>query len=62
MWPCPINSPLMAFARDVLVRFPAFVVVALLGRDRRRRAVWLTLSVALLAVLLSTFLSGRFVA
>ena len=55
-------SPLMATARYVLVLFPAFVVLALLGRDRRLRAVWLALSVALLAVLLYTFLGGRFVA
>ena len=52
----------MTTARDALVLFPAFVVLALLGRDRHLRAIWLTLSVALLVVLLYTFLSGRFVA
>ena len=61
-WLRLIGSPLVATARYVPILFPAFVVLALLGRDRRLRAVWLTLSVALLAVLLYTFLSGRFIA
>jgi hypothetical protein len=55
-------SPLMAASRYVLVLFPAFVVLALLGRSKPFHIAWLVASLVLLAILFYTFLSGTFVA
>ena len=55
-------SPLMATSRYILVLFPIFVLLALLGRHRRVHYSWLILSLLLLGFLLYAFLSGPFVA
>jgi hypothetical protein len=55
-------SPLMAASRYVLVLFPAFVALALLGRSTRWHVAWLVASLVLLLLLFYTFLSGTFVA
>jgi hypothetical protein len=54
--------PLTSTMRLLLVVFPLFVVLALLGRNRLLRYVWGALSLALLGYLLYTFLTGEFVA
>jgi hypothetical protein len=54
-------SPLMSTSRYVLVLFPAFVVLAQLGRHRRLHYSWLILSLLLLGFFLYAFLSGPFV-
>jgi len=46
----------------VLVLFPVFILLALLGRHRRLHYSWLILSLLLLGFLFYTFLSGPFVA
>ena len=55
-------SPLMSSSRYVLVLFPVFILLALLGRHRRLHYSWLILSSLLLAFLFYAFLSGPFVA
>lgn len=55
-------SPLMSTSRYVLVIFPIFVLLALLGEGRRLHYSWLIGSVLLLALLLLRFLQGPFVA
>ncbi len=55
-------SPLLATSRYVLVLFPAFVLLALGGRNHRLHTAWLIASTMLLAFLLYAFLSGPFVA
>jgi hypothetical protein len=55
-------SPLMATSRYVLVIFPIFVILALLGQGRRIHTAWLILSLLLFGFLLYAFLSGPFVA
>ncbi len=55
-------SPLMSSSRYVLVLFPVFILLALLGRHRRLHHSWLILSLLLLAFLFYAFLSGPFVA
>ncbi len=52
----------MSTSRYLLVVFPVFVVLALLGRHRRPHYSWLILSLMLLGFLLFAFLSGPFVA
>ena len=46
----------------MLVIFPVFVLLALLGKDRRFERGWLLLSVVLLAYFVSLFVKGDFVA
>ena len=55
-------SPLASASRYVLVLFPAFVALALLGRHRRLHSSWLLLSTLLLAFLLTAFVARVFVA
>lgn len=55
------QSPLMSTSRFVLVLFPAFVVLALLGRRRRLHTAWLIFSLLLLGLLVFAFMSGPFV-
>lgn len=57
-----VYSPLMAATRYLLVLFPAFVVLALLGRKRRFHHSWLAASLLFEALLLFAFLGGQFVA
>jgi uncharacterized membrane protein AbrB (regulator of aidB expression) len=55
-------TPLTSTTRYMLVLFPVFVLLALLGRNRRFERGWLLLSVVLLAYLVSLFVKGDFVA
>ncbi|HET7026482.1 MAG TPA: hypothetical protein VFI28_02195 [Candidatus Limnocylindrales bacterium] len=55
-------TPLTATTRYVLVVFPVFVVLALLGRSRRFDRLWLVGSSVGLALLASQFVRGSFVA
>jgi hypothetical protein len=55
-------TPLTSTTRLMLVIFPVFVLLALLGRDRRFERGWLLLSVVLLAYFVSLFVKGDFVA
>lgn len=55
-------TPLTSTTRLMLVVFPVFVLLALLGRNRRFERAWLLLSVVLLAYLVSLFVQGNFVA
>jgi hypothetical protein len=58
----PFASPLSSASRYLLVVFPAFVALALLGRHRRLHYSWLLLSTLLLAFLLYAFVARAFVA
>lgn len=55
-------TPLTATNRYVLVVFPVFVVLALLGRSRRFDRLWLVGSSMGLAILAAQFVRGEFVA
>lgn len=55
-------SPLMSVSRYLLVVFPIFVALALLGRHRCIHYSWMILSILLLGLFLYAFLSGPFVA
>jgi hypothetical protein len=55
-------TPLTSTTRYMLVLFPIFVLLALVGRDRRFERAWLLLSVIMLAYLVSLFVKGDFVA
>jgi len=55
-------SPLAASSRYMLTLFPIFVLLALLGRDRRLHYSYLIVSLLLLGFLLYAFLSGYWVA
>lgn len=56
------HSPLMSVSRLLIVIFPVFIVLALAGRRPRLHLSWLILSLLLLAMLLTYFLGGPFVA
>jgi hypothetical protein len=56
------HSPLISVSRLLIVLFPCFVVLALLGQRPWLHRTWLTISVSLLLVLLTIFLGGAFVA
>ena len=58
----PDNSPLVSTTRYLLVLFPAFIVLALLGRERRFHHIWWIASLVFLALLFVIFISGPFVA
>ena len=53
---------LASTGRYVLVLFPVFVLLGLLGRRRRFHQLWLIGSVLFLGLFLYAFLSGRFIA
>ncbi len=55
-------APLTSTMRYAVVLFPAFVVLALLGRNRRFDTAWTVLSLTLLGALTFEFLRGDFVA
>ena len=55
-------TPLTSTMRYMLVLFPAFVVLAMLGGSRRFNSTWVLLSTLLLGLVLNTFLSSVFVA
>jgi hypothetical protein len=57
-----LPTPLTSTARHVLVLFPAFVVLALIGRQRRINSSWLIFSLLALGLLLSVYLQNTFVA
>jgi hypothetical protein len=57
-----LSTWLASTTRLVLVIFPAFVCLALLGRRRGVHAAWLVVSLWLLAILFYAFLSDVFVA
>ncbi len=56
------DTPLMSTSRFLLVLFPIFVLVALVGRCRPLWYGWLGLSLALLTLLVVWFFRGEFVA
>jgi hypothetical protein len=55
-------TPLTATSRYVVVVFPVFVVLALLGRSRRFDRTWVIGSAMGLAILASQFVRGAFIA
>ncbi len=54
--------PLTSTTRLLIVLFPVFVIVALLGQDERFDRAWTVLSLLLLGLLTAAFLRGDFVA
>ena len=54
-------TPLASNSRYLLVIFPVFVILALVGRDRRLHYSWLLVSTLLLALLVCGFLLGAFI-
>ena len=58
----PFHTPLISTSRYVLVLFPCFIVLAILGRRRKVHYVWLVTSAALLTLLFLIFITGPFVA
>jgi hypothetical protein len=54
--------PLTSTTRLLVVMFPAFVVAAIAGRDRRFHYAWLIVSTLFLGLLVVWFVSGEFVA
>lgn len=55
-------SPLMAVSRYLIVLFPAFIVLAILGQRAWIHRTWIGISLLLLTMLLIIFIGGPFVA
>lgn len=55
-------NPLASTSRYVMVIFPCFVVLALLGRNQRLHTAWLVFSLLFLGLLTTLFLQGQFIA
>lgn len=55
-------TPLTSTTRYMLVLFPAFIVLAMAGRQPRLRTAWVTMSLLFLGLLTALFLEGTFVA
>jgi Gpi18-like mannosyltransferase len=53
--------PLAAYSRYMLEVFPAFIVLAAIGKKRQPNLYYLTLSLTLLSFLLLQFLTGRWI-
>jgi len=51
--------PLAAYSRYMLEVFPAFMLLAAIGKKRQPNLYYLTLSLTLLSFLLLQFLTGR---
>jgi hypothetical protein len=56
------DSPLMSVSRLLIVVFPTFIVLAVLGRRPWLHRTWLTVSLLLLTALFIVFIGGPFVA
>jgi hypothetical protein len=61
IFPFDGNLPLGAFSRYLLAVFPAFIVLAALGKSRQFNLYYLTISTAVLAFLLLQFLTGHWI-
>jgi Gpi18-like mannosyltransferase len=59
LFPTLGNTPLVSYSRFMLEVFPAFIVLAAIGRKRQPNLYYLTLSVSLLSFLLLQFLTGH---
>jgi Gpi18-like mannosyltransferase len=59
LFPTLGNTPLASYSRYMLEVFPAFIVLAAIGRKRQPNLYYLTLSVTLLSFLLLLFLTGH---
>jgi len=59
LFPTLGNTPLVSYSRFMLEVFPAFIVLAAIGRKRQPNLYYLTLSVTLLSFLLLQFLTGH---
>jgi hypothetical protein len=59
LFPSDSTFPLQSLSRLVLELFPAFIVLAVIGKNRQFNLYYLTLSVTLLAFMLLLFLTGR---
>jgi Gpi18-like mannosyltransferase len=59
LFPTLGSAPLASYSRYMLEVFPAFIVLAAIGRKRQPNLYYLTLSVTLLSFLLLQFLTGH---
>ena len=55
------NTPLAAFSRYMLEVFPAFIVLAAIGKKQWFNLYYLVLSVSILSFMLLQFLTGRWI-
>jgi Gpi18-like mannosyltransferase len=61
LFPSAGTFPLQSLSRLVLEVFPAFLILAAMGKSRQFNLYYLTLSVALLSFMLLQFLTGRWI-
>lgn len=61
IFPIDSNTPLGAFSRYMLEVFPAFIILAAIGKNRLANLYYLTISISVFAFLLLQFLTNHWV-